>query len=142
MLKTATKKLFISSLALAFAAATAISASFAWFTVQTETSVTGIKLNVTTGEGFEIRFGGSGASDSDYKQTLTFADFKKAYKDDSDYFEGDSFKLRLDHVSMVYREGEEVAMAKLGDDGETLVLLEDRSSYLEFELFFRARVDL
>ena len=136
MLKKATKKLFISSLALAFAAATAISASFAWFTVQTKTSVTGIELNVTTGEGFEIRFGGPGASDSDYKQTLTLDDFKKAY---SDYFEGDSFKLRLDHVSMVYREEEtkEVAMVKLGDDGK-LVLLNDDT--LEFELFFRARL--
>lgn len=141
MLKKATKKLFISSLALAFAAATAISASFAWFTVQTKTSVTGIELNVTTGEGFEIRFGGPGATDSDYKQTLKLDDFKKAYPA---YFKDGSFKLRLDHVSMVYRENVEVAMAKLGDDGKLVLLedeLEDDRSYLKFELFFRARVD-
>lgn len=78
MLKKATKKLFISSLALAFAAATAISASFAWFTVQTTAKVTQIDINVTSGKGFEIRFGGE-ASDSDYKQTLSMDDFNDAY---------------------------------------------------------------
>jgi hypothetical protein len=41
-----TKKLFVSSLALAFAAATTISTSYAWFTMQTTAKVTQLDVKL------------------------------------------------------------------------------------------------
>lgn len=154
--KTA-KKLFVSSLTLVFAAATAISSTYAWFTTQTTAKVSQIDINVTTGEGFEIRFGGKGLigegvetpvpyTDSDYKQTLTMTDFNKAYPGVLD-------GLKLDHITLqavgLDAEDEESKVSGekvyiLMEDGEEITGLKyventDGTGYLKFDIFFRGR---
>jgi hypothetical protein len=123
-----TKKLFMSSLALAFAAATTISTTYAWFTMQTTARVDTIDLNVTTGTGFEIKFGGA-TNDSNFKQTLTASDFNKAYPNRLT-------NLSLQHVTSNTGVN---GFEKLIVDTKTFTPATTNVDYLEFEIDFRGR---
>ncbi len=135
-MKNTSKKLFVSVFALLFALVAVATTSFAWFTISGKARVDAFELDITMGEGIEVRIIGEGDGEtSAWKNVITLTDLKNALPEFN--HNGSVFDTNLNHMTskdainfygIVEQEG------NIYKQSDTTI----DSGWLEFRLEFRA----
>lgn len=135
-MKTTSKKLFVSVFALLFALVAVATTSFAWFTISGKARVDAFNLDITMGEGIEVRIiGHQGRTTSAWKNVITLEDLKAALP--QNLFNGSVFDTNLDHMTSSDAKdfyGIKQEENNIYKQSDTTI----DSGWLEFRLEFRA----